>query len=281
MVLGVLLAATILVWLPTLLLWGREADRAWELSVSFLDVGQGDAIFIETPDGVQALIDGGPDSAVLRELGRLMTLNDRTIDMVMATHPDMDHIGGLVDVLARYEVGHIVRTEAKNDTAAARAFDEAVLGEAAVAVFARAGQLWTLGASTTLFVWSPPTNTARWESNTASIVTQLRFGDIEFMLTGDAPRGIEDYLSRRYGNALASEVLKLAHHGSRTSTSEFFLDVVRPEYAIVSAGRNNRYGHPHETVVGRVVARDIALLNTAERGTVTFRTDGRRVWVVE
>ncbi len=256
-----------------------DSDRL--LTVSFLDVGQGDAIFIETPDGVQLLIDGGSDNAVLRELSTVMPFWDRKIDMVVATHPDKDHIGGLVDVLNRFEVSEIVRTENKSDTAVSSAFIFMENDEGALLHLARAGDIFYLGASTTLTVYSPPGDTTGWESNNSSVIAKLSYGEIDFMLTGDASSGIEEYLVETYGGSLESEVLKLGHHGSRTSTAPAFLLAVDPEYAVVSAGKDNRYGHPHPEVIAVVEKAGAEILSTALFGTITFKSDGARVWTTK
>jgi competence protein ComEC len=248
-----------------------------ELTVAFLDVGQGDAIYIETPDGVQLLIDGGPDSAILRALPEVMPLFDRSIDVVLATHSDKDHIGGLVDVLARYTVETIVQTENTNDTSTAAAFTKAVENEGADLRLARAGQVYELGASTTLMILSPAYDPTDWESNAASIVAILEYGETSFLLTGDAGVNTEEYLIETYGPLLASDVLKLGHHGSDTSSSEPFLDMVRPTVAVVSAGRDNSYGHPHSSVVQSVEERGIGLFTTASHGTIIFKSDGRHI----
>ena len=251
------------------------------LTVAFLDVGQGDAIFVETPDGVQMLIDGGPDSAVLRELGKQMSVSDRDLDVVLATHSDKDHIGGLIDVLERYEVENILITNNKNDTTVANVFMDKVLEEKATDYVVTYGQQLALGASTSLLILSPTGDVTDWESNTASIVTQLRYGDIEFMFTGDAPISIEEYLSRTFGKNLESEVLKLGHHGSRTSSGEIFLDTVKPNFGVVSVGKDNIYGHPHGEVVENLQKRNINMLNTADGGTIVFKSDGKSVWKEE
>ena len=255
-----------------------EGNRDGYLTVAFLDVGQGDAIYVETPDGVQLLIDGGPDGAVLRELGEQMPFWDRTLDVILATHPDKDHIGGLVDVLSRYEVDNIIRTENDSDTAVASAFIFSSDEERSALRIVKAGEVIVLGASTTLTVYSPTGDVSNWESNTSSIVAKLKYGEIEFMLTGDAPSGIEYYLVDTYGTALESEVLKLGHHGSKTSTSELFLSKVMPKYAVVSAGKDNRYGHPHTEVMNRVERLGIEVLSTAELGAIVFKSDGEKVW---
>ncbi len=275
---------SILVWVTPLLqhqtgLAAALLQRDDEyLSVTFLDVGQGDAILIETPDGVQVLIDGGPDATVLRELASTLPWFDRTIDIVLGTHPDKDHIGGLVDVLAQYQVQEIITTENTGETTAAQAYYDSLLGEGARVTMARAGQVFTLGASTTVTIFSPATDPSMLESNTASIVVQVRYGEIEFFLTGDAPASIENYLVETYGTQLQSEVLKLGHHGSKTSSSEAFLRMVSPQFAVVSSGRDNSYGHPAKEVVERVRGLGIPIVNTAEEGRITFQTDGLTVW---
>lgn len=257
---------------------GGEAGDGF-LTVAFLDVGQGDAIYIETPDGVQMLIDGGRDSTVLSKLASVMPLFDKSLDVVLATHSDLDHIGGLVDVLERYRVDNIARTENKNDTSVAELFSELESAEAGNLHIARSGQQLQLGASTTLSIISPQGDPREWESNAASVVAQLEYQNVAFMFTGDASIGIEDYLVNSYGSLLKSDVLKLGHHGSKTSSGEAFLKMVEPDYAIVSAGADNSYGHPHAEVVDRVEDLGAEILNTAWEGTIIFKSDGERIWL--
>ncbi len=251
------------------------------LTVTFLDVGQGDAIYIETPDGVQVLIDGGPDSGVLRELSKQLPLFDTDLDVVIATHSDKDHVGGLIEVFERFAVDTIVRTKNQNDTEVAQLFDTFVGTEGAEILYARAGQQLQLGASTTLLILSPEGDSSQWESNTASIIAQLQYGEATFMLTGDAPLNIEEYLVTTHGPLLQSDVLKLGHHGSRTSSGDLFLDSVSPEYGVVSAGKDNSYGHPHTEVVQALTERGIVMLETATQGNIVFKSDGQDVWLVE
>jgi competence protein ComEC len=257
---------------------GTGAGSPQNLSVRFLDVGQGDAIHVQTPDGYEMLIDGGPTALVLRELSKGRSFFDATIDVVLATHPDSDHIGGLVDVLQRYQVATIVQTNNINDTPAAAAYDGAVTDEEANIVLAQAGQVIQLGASTTVRILAPAGDTTLWRSNAASIIVQVSFGAIDFLLTGDAPLETEEYLVGLYQAQMQSEVLKLGHHGSKTSTSGLFLDAVQPDFAVVSAELNGRYGHPHAAVVERVLEREIELVSTAQVGTIEFVTDGISVW---
>ena len=249
------------------------------LAVHFFDVGQGDAIFITTPEKTQALIDGGATNAVLRELAAVMPLSDRTIDVVIGTHPDTDHVGGLNDVLERYEVGTILLTEATGDSLAATEYERLVVAEGAEIIYARRGQSIRLGASTTLAVLWPEVDPSEMESNQSSIVLNLQYGDTSFLLTGDAPKRVEEYLVLAEGEHLQSDVLKVGHHGSRTSTSELFVTEVEPDYAVLSYGADNPYGHPHVEVTDALFNAGVETLSTAEAGTITFRSDGTEVWV--
>ena len=270
-----LLGAVFVVWSP---LVSSQKTNCECLLVSFLDVGQGDSILIETPDGFEMLVDGGANAAVLRELSKQRSFFDRDIDVVVATHPDLDHIGGLVDVLKRYRVRTIIMTENEGESGAAVAFASAAPKEGAEIILADAGQTLQLGADTTVQIFSPTGDESKLESNTASIVLRVVYGDTSFMLTGDAPQEIEDYLVKTYATQLDSDVLKLGHHGSKTSTSDLWLDTVTPSYAVVSAGLDNRYGHPHQDVMQRVFARNIQTSHTGTDGTVTFQSDGKTVW---
>lgn len=253
------------------------------LQVTFLDVGQGDATFIESPSGAQVLIDGGRDASVLRGLTKTMGYFDRDIDMVMATHPDSDHISGLIDVLKRYTVHTIVMTENESDTPVYHALLESIAQEGATVVYARRGQVFDLGmgvkGSTTLSVLFPDHDPRGLESNTSSIVAQLQYGQIEFMLTGDSPQAIEEYLVSGLGSVLESEVLKAGHHGSRTSSSELFVSQVQPAIAVISAGKDNAYGHPHIEVTDLFSKHGVITKNTADFGSIFLESNGAQVWV--
>lgn len=272
-----LLSVTLLAWLtPWLLSDAHKPDNV--LQVSFLAVGQGDAIYIETPDGVQALVDGGPDGMVLAKLAEHLSPFDTTLDLVVGTHPDLDHVAGLVDVLERYQVATIVTTEAEGASPAAKAWVQGVATEGANVQYARAGQTLQLGASTTLTILSPAYDPTELNSNAGSIVARLSYGDIDFMLTGDIPQGVESYLVGTQASALEAEVLKLSHHGSDTSSASDFLAAVDPLYAVVSAGANNRYNHPHPAVLERVAATQADVVST-QSGDIHFYTDGTQLWL--
>lgn len=283
-VLGVLALFALLVYVPEYggAIFGQDASVPFggneceegKLCVSFLDVGQGDAIFIESPTGTQLLIDGGRgDGAVLREIAEVMGYFDRVIDVVIATHPDADHIGGLVDILERYDIDSIVMTENESDSAVATLFKTLVSEEGADVHYARRGQTIDLGGGAIVEILFPEMDSKDMESNASSIVAQLTYGETEVLLTGDSPKRIEEYLVLAEGEHLQSDVLKVGHHGSRTSTSELFLAEVDPDYAIISAGADNSYGHPHVEVTDMLFNYGALTKNTAEEGSIYMVSD--------
>ena len=250
------------------------------LSVTFFDVGQGDAIFIQSPTGTQMLIDGGrPGAGILSRLSETMGFFDRSLDVVLATHPDKDHIGGLPDVLDRYDVSEILMTENEGESDTADAFRARAQDEGAVLTYARRGMRYDLGGGALLTVLFPDRDPTFLESNTSSIVARLTYGDSEFLFTGDSPKEIEHYLVTQGESGLRSDVLKVGHHGSHTSSSDVFLTAVRPRYAVISAGKDNQYGHPHADVLASLERAHAETKHTAEEGSITFASDGSSVWL--
>lgn len=249
------------------------------LQVSFLDVGQGDSILITGPTGIQVLIDGGKDRSVLRQLPQLMGPLDRTLDMVVATHPDADHIGGLPDVFRVYRVFYFVEPGRVGDTSFYERLDASVVSEAGQkTILARRDMRIHLGDGAYADILFPEGDVEKLrEANDASIVMRVVYGETEFLLTGDAPIWVEDRIVSAYGTALESDVLKAGHHGSRTSTGASWLSVVDPEIVVVSAGKDNSYGHPHPEVLERVTASGASVVSTIDEGTVTFVSDGSDV----
>lgn len=262
----VLVAVNALLWLAPL------PDG---LAVTFFNVGQGDSILIEGPTGAQLLVDGGPGSAVVRELGERLPFWDRTLDAVVATHPDQDHIGGLPEVLARYEVGHVIEPGVGNTTKVWETFVDAVEREPAGHTVARAGQRIDLGGGAYADILYPTGDVSKVkDTNAASVVLRVVYGDTSFMLTGDLPSRGEQELFFTHGYGLDSDVLKAGHHGSKTSSLPDFVESVSPEYVVISRGCDNRYGHPAPTVVAYFKSLQKNILDTCEDGTVTFVSDG-------
>lgn len=253
------------------------------LTVSFLNVGQGDAIFIEAPNKTQLLIDGGSDATVLRELGEVMPFYDRSIDMVIATHPDKDHIGGLVDVVQNFSVDQVIRSGVESDTSTFRLFDSVITRKEITEHITEGEMRIVLDEEFEIYadvLYPLHTVGDIQDKNDASIVVRLVYGETEFLLTGDASVRVEQELVRDYEKEeLQSDVLKLGHHGSKTSSSLKFLETVEPELAIVSAGCDNRYGHPHGEVVDRVEGLGIAIMGTCIHDTITLQSNGFHVVV--
>lgn len=268
-VLGVAAFIVVVVWSAV-----YAEDRRRLLTVSFLDVGQGDAIFIDAPSGRQVLIDGGKGAETLRALAAVIPWYDRSIDLIVATHPDADHIGGLVDVLARYRVDTIVESGVRDEGSDARALESALVEEGVDRVVARRGQIIQLGGGARIEVLFPDRSLPDIESNTGSIVARIVYGDTSFLLSGDSPDEVEEYLVALERNRVRVDVLKVGHHGSKTSSSPLLLGYTDPAYAILSRGCDNSYGHPAPEVVERLRNFGISTLDTCIDGTITFVSDG-------
>jgi competence protein ComEC len=251
------------------------------LTVAFLDVGQGDATFIKTPDGHQMLIDGGPNSSVLRELGKVMPFYDRSIDVVLATHADQDHIGGLVEVLKRFKVDLFIETNTTSTSAVYRELEDLIKEKNIKKEIITSPEILTLGSGTEFNILYPMQDTAGWDTNDSSIVGKLIYGNNSFLLTGDSPQKIEKYLVGKYGTSLKSDVLKVGHHGSKNSSSEIFIGTVSPTYSIISAGLDNRYGHPNKEALDILNQFGSQILKTMGGGMIEFKSDGQNINLVK
>ncbi len=251
------------------------------LHVSFLDVGQGDAILIQQGTR-QVLIDGGPSSqAINLELSRQMPFWDRTIELVILTHPDQDHLAGLVEVLKRFRVEKVLDPNLDSDSPLYEEWQRLIVERGVIKTTARAGQQIVLSEAT-LTVLHPrdtPQNTDA-DIDNNSLVLHLRAGRVSFLLTGDIRSEAELQLIARRAT-LNSTVLKVAHHGSDTSTTREFLSAVDPQIAVISVGAENKFGHPNPDVVTRLEQKLGAdnIYRTDHHGTILFITDGERLWL--
>ncbi len=249
------------------------------LHVSFLDVGQGDAILIQSPTGRQVLVDGGRyPNVLLAELGRQIPFWDRSLDVVVATHADDDHVGGLVEVVERYRVDHLLTNglEPLSDPA----FDALLLTareRGVTLATAQAGQRITIDDGVVLEVLHPAPGFWADSPNEMSVVLRVTFGNLSVLLTGDAESAAEAALLAGAPD-LSSAVLKAGHHGANSSSSEAFLGAVKPMVVVVSAGRDNSYGHPHPAALERFAAGGASVLRTDKQGTLTLSSDGRSMW---
>lgn len=275
--LGALILAAFFVW------YAVYAEGRQELEVDFLDVGQGDAIFIQAPGGGQILIDAGPNKAVLRELSKVMPFYDRSIDMVIESHPDSDHIGGLPEILNRYEVGVVMESGASSDSAIYAEAEKLISEKNIKKILARRGMRINLGDGGYLDILFPDRDVAGMDTNDSSIVAKLQYGDKSFLFTGDLPQKMEKYLTSLDSNPpvgrLDSDILKVGHHGSKTSSSEEFLGYISPEYAVISAGKDNKYGHPHQEILDRLQKFGVNILRTDELGAIKIITNGESVFI--
>ena len=260
----------------TIWTWSVVFEQASDgiLEITFFDVGQGDGIFIQTPNDKQILIDGGPDNSILEKLNQTMPFYDRTIDLVILTHPDADHITGLVEVLNYYQIEHILTSGLEKDTAVYIKWKELIEEKNISLSLAQMGQKIILQNGIALEVLWPNQNLISSYSSSAnnvSVVTRLVYGDIEVLLTGDIEKKVENYLVNQ-DFKLESDILKLPHHGSKTSTSYNFLKAVNPKIAIISVGEDNRYKHPSKEVLERI--KDLIVYRTDKDGDIQILTDG-------
>jgi competence protein ComEC len=251
------------------------------LEIIFFDVGQGDSIFIETPYQNQILIDGGPDSTVLEKLAEEMPFGDKTIDLIILTHPEQDHITGLLNVLESYNVERILWTGIIRDTARYDKWKEMIEKENAEIIIAHSSQEIKIG-NVSLDILYPLESLEGKEfkdSNDTSIVSRLVYGNNSFLFTGDATKVSEKKIISEEGE-LYSDVLKTGHHGSKTSTSKEFLEKVLPDIAIISCGRENAYRHPHGEVLKNLEELGIKILRTDQDGDIKI-ISSRKDFVVE
>jgi competence protein ComEC len=249
------------------------------LRVSLLDVGQGDSILIQTINGGNILIDGGRDRTVLTRLGEELNFLDRKIDLVIATHDDGDHIAGLIDVLRYYNVRALIYSLPNSDSEISKELLQVAKQKNIRMLHARNEMVVSSSDGLIFKILFPVSDMSGGESNEASVVTQFIFGNNIFLFTGDLGIAGEVFLTQRYGASLKSDVLKLGHHGSDTSTHPLFLQKVLPEAVVVSAGIENSFGHPHKSEIDLVKKFGANILDTSKQGTVTFLSNGKNIWI--
>lgn len=271
------------------MLWYVRSDRSVQevensghevqnFQINFLDIGQGDATFITFADGQQMLIDCAIDARIIEALGRAMDFYDRTIDYLVVTHPDLDHYGGCVDVLKRFEISHIIVNGFR------KPWDDywqeywsTVLAEQVLITTIDREDVWQV-ASTTIH-WLYPDHSLEHDpqipgiekevdSNNTSIVMKISVGEIDFLLTGDAEHELEEYIVATYDEQLHAEVYKASHHGSGGSSIQSLVDVVQPLHTVFSAGRENTFGHPSRRVIRRVERASSTVWRTDTQGDI-------------
>ncbi|MEK9175347.1 MAG: MBL fold metallo-hydrolase [Patescibacteria group bacterium] len=263
--------ATLFLFTANIIIWSEvfKKEHESDIQASIFNVGQGDSIFINSRDGAQILIDGGPNSKVLSMLKDRMPYYDNSIDVVIATHPHKDHISGLIDVFKRYDVTTFIESGAKYNTSEYYELEKLIqnsgarrimLGKPARLLFYNNAQLKLLTPTASF------DNTALKNVHDADIVSELDFQGRRILLMGDAEKNLEKQLIS--SNLLTFvDVLKVGHHGSKTSSIAEFLSVINPKYSIISVGKNN-YGHPNQNVLDRLTSIGSYILRTDIVGTI-------------
>ncbi|WP_422443605.1 ComEC/Rec2 family competence protein [Thermoanaerobacterium sp. DL9XJH110] len=251
------------------------ADATGVLQVSFLDVGQADSILIKLPGGKTMLIDAGNNDDGKTVVNFLKSYGVKNLDVLVGTHPHEDHIGGMDDVIEAFDIEKIYMPKVTTTTRTFKDVLRAAEKKNLKITAARGGMSIPLEEGLKADILAP--NSSRYdELNNYSIVIKITYKDTSFLFTGDAEKLSEqEMLKKRYD--LRADVLKVAHHGSSSGTSEEFLSAVSPEYAVISVGRNNDYGHPHRETMRRLAAHGVKVYTTADNGNLLFSSDGQRI----
>jgi competence protein ComEC len=280
-------------------------ESSGKLTIHFLDVGQGDAAFVVFPRGRTMLVDGGGElrfdepqtddsqSSMTEAQNDEPIFSDRAfsigeavvsrfiwslgrtrVDYVLATHAHADHIGGLSDVVRNLDVRQAVVGYAVPDEPEFKRFAKAAERRRTPLYSVAAGERFEIDGVTVEVLWPPPASGREVTSgNNDSVVLRLVYGSVSILLAGDVEQSAEELLVQSGAN-LRADLLKVPHHGSRTSSTEAFINAVNPRYAVISVGERSRFGHPHPSVVNRYLTREVKLFQTGRDGMVTVETDG-------
>lgn len=249
-----------------------------EMEINFLDIGQGDATLVQFPNGEKMIIDCAKDAVVLEALGRALSFNDHVIEHMIVTNPDLDHYGGCIDVLKRFEVKHIYHSGFKKEDRKWKTFLETAAAEPGATFHTVTSSYnWSVGAVQIQFLYpnhdiaiqpAVPGSKEKATSNNASIITKISLGSQDILFPGDAEAPLEEYLVATYGNALDVEVVKLAHHCSQSSSVVNFLSATSPLEAVCSSGVGNAYGHPSPRVLKRAERAGARIWRTDTHGDI-------------
>lgn len=247
-----------------------------KLELSFLDVGQGDAILVQTPSGKSMLIDGGPSAVVVDKISEKFSYFNKDVDVMVATHPDADHVTGLIPVLEKYNTQIIVNSPVASHTKIFSELEKYMLDENAEMHVAHASDFIDFHDGVTAYILYPDNNfqEKKGDTNDASVSMFIVYGDESFLLTGDLPT-TEEYNLLQDALPKNVTVYKAGHHGSKYSSGEQLLSYIKPEYSVISVGKNNKYGHPNQEAIDRLQKYSKEIISTIDRGTITFNTDGR------
>jgi competence protein ComEC len=245
-----------------------------KFTFAMLDIGQGDALFIESPTGTHLLVDGGPPKKILGPLAKVMPFFNKNIDAILITNPDQDHIGGFADVLKNYKVGALFEPGTIGASKTYQNLEKEIRNKNIPDILVKKGTVLDLGGGLFLEILFPDRDVSSWATNDGSVVARLTYGDTSIMLTGDAPMKTEKIiLAENPKEKLQSDILKVGHHGSRGSSSFQFMEAVSPQYALISDGKDNKYGHPHKDTLDILSKIGAKILRTDELGTIILKCD--------
>jgi len=245
------------------------------LKIIFIDVGQGDAALIRTTQGQNILIDGGPDKGIIYKLDQYIPFNRRVIDLMILTHPDPDHLNGLIEVIKRYQVRRFIFNGVDDDSPNYYQFLKKIEEKKITLEVVWQGKKIDFfgGYLEFLYPLESLANKRFKNDNEASLVFKLIVGRARVLFMGDANKKVEAELLKKNFD-LKSDILKVGHHGSNDSTGYDFLAKVRPVYAVISVSSNNKYGHPNLRVLKNLEMVDSQILQTSQQGDIIFEIDG-------
>jgi len=247
------------------------------LQVDFFDIGQGDSILITTPQNFQILVDGGPDDAVLEQLRQVMPFFDAQIDWLILTHADQDHLAGLLEVLNNYQVDQVFVSDQSSKTQLYQAWQQELVRQGI--------KVTTIMKATTIKLapnikleFLPPYQGDPASLNNSSLTFRLIYNQTSFLFPGDVEVEAEEYLVANHLDSLPAQLLKVAHHGSKTSSTQQFIKAVNPQLAIIQVSADNSYGHPSLRVLHRYQQFNIDILRTDQEGRISINSDGQVIW---
>ncbi len=265
--------------LVAILIGSRFAHAENRLKVAFLDIGQGDAIYIEAPNGNQMIIDGGPGNALRDALAEVMPYGDKSINVLIVTNTDADHYSGFISLIRDYDIGAVIEPGTVTKTATYKKLKKVINEQEIPNIIARNGMTIDLDKENEVSfrVLFPDRDVTRWSTNDGSIMGILSYGETKVMFTGDGTKKTENaVLANNKGEILRSDILKVGHHGSATSSGDAFVRTVSPTWAVISAGLKNSYGLPKKVTLDTLLKNKAEILRTDELGTITFLSDGNQ-----
>lgn len=247
------------------------------LKVHFLNVGQGDSILIQFPDGQVMLVDAGTNESGSSVISYLKSQGVNKINYLVATHPHSDHIGGMASVVQGFDIGKVYMPRVNHTTKTYENLLLAIKAKGLKITSARAGTD-ILDQDSLKAGFVAPCSSSYDDLNNYSAVVRIQYGNNTFLLTGDAESESEQQMLAGGAN-LKADVLKVGHHGSRSSTTKTFLKSVSPKYAVISLGAGNTYGHPHQVTLDKLTSAGVQTYRTDKHGTVIFTSDGKTLTI--